>query len=261
MPRVYVCKKCSLSIDHNVQRSVMCEGDCARSFHMECAQLSEKEVTVKSINYIWLCNECLDSFRKARDDRASREYSREGTGLDVSHDMESSGAAQKSMENEIAQLKHAVAGIIETLAKYTPTVPTANSLLRHSTPVSSNTLQDGTNASSFSAIDNEGSQQQDGMDDRTFSLLLTNIDANVAVRDVHQMVVQALGVGSNPLDHIDVVKLVSHWNSHRSTDYVSFKIVLDNRWKRKALDASTWPKRIKFREFVKRQIDTWKPVF
>lgn len=31
------------------------------------------------------------------------------------------------------------------------------------------------------------------------------------------------------------------------------------KFKARALDASTWPKNVKFREFVKRNNDTWRP--
>lgn len=84
MAIVNTCKKCSLSIDNKVHRFVVCEGECARFFHCDCARLSEKEVTLLSTNYIWLCDECLREFQRARDEKASRDDNR----AESSHVME-----------------------------------------------------------------------------------------------------------------------------------------------------------------------------
>lgn len=268
-----VCKKCSLSIDNKVELFTVCEGDCAGFFHAQCVGLSENEVIVLSSSIIWLCDECMDVFRRARDSKNSRKdafsqthfdsRNADGLGSHSPDNMMNSEANEKSIVNEVNELKDAVAKIMDTLAKIVPTVPTDTSddpPLLHSTPVSSFMLQEGTNACSMTVNNSEGPSQQCVMDDKHFSLLLTNIDASVVECDIHRMVAQALGIDTLYPEYIDVVKLVSNWKTCNALDYVSFKVVLDNRWKQKAMNPSTWPKGVRFREFVKKRSNTWKPI-
>lgn len=249
------CKKCSLSIGAG-ENFTVCEGDCAGVFHAECVGLSEEDVLVlssHSSNIIWLCGECLSRFRRARDNADKRDGLRSPDG-----GMNSSNAAnKKSIEDEVNELKDTVAGIVHTLAKLLPSDSSVDSPMHHSTPVSSFTLQDGNNACS-SVVNNDEGLRQQCEDDDNFALLLSNIDTSVAECEIHRMVAQALG--SQHPEEIDVVKLVSQWKKRRIMDYISFKVVLDKRWRSKAMDPSTWPKGVKFREFFGRRNDTWKPV-
>lgn len=252
MPKDRVCKKCSLSIDSNVDLYTVCEGDCACFFHVACINLTERDLSVLSSNIVWLCDECIDRFRKVRD----------GVGSNVPDNTMSNEINKSSIEDEVRELKNTVAGIVDTLAKILPTASTTDPPLQHSTPVSSFMLLNGTNACGTDMEDSETVRQHRcTIDDQNFSLLLTNIDASVVEDDIHRMVSQALGIGTHDPEQIDVVKLVSNWKSNRIIDYVSFKVVIDKRWKLKAMNPSTWPKSIKFREFIKRHNETWKPVF
>lgn len=257
MPKDRVCRKCSLSIDPNADLYTVCEGDCACFFHAACVCLSEKDLCVLSSNIVWMCDDCMGRFRRVRD----------GVASDVPDDTTANNEINKSsIEDEVKELKNTVAGIIETLSKMVPAASTNDPPPVHSTPVSSFTLLNGTNACGTSMEDNESAsesvrQRRRTIDDQHFSLLLTNIDASVVEDDIHGMVSQALGIGEHDPECIDIVKLVSNWKSQKILDYVSFKIVLHKRWKLKAMNPSTWPKSVKFREFINRHNDTWKPLF
>lgn len=261
MTKDRVCKKCSQSIDLKTELFTVCEGDCACFFHANCVGLSEQEVIVLSLNIIWLCDECMDKFRRMRDGSDIRE----DVGSDSSHDTANSAGKNKTIEDEVTELKDAIAGIRDTLSKLVPTdSPTHTShdpILLHSTPVSSSLLE-GTNAcSTFVKSNDDAQRQQCTIDGSNFSLLLTNIDVSVAECDIRGMVTQALGIDTLKPEYIDVTKLVPHWRSCNAVDYISFKVVLNNRWKNKAMNPSTWPKGVKFREFIKRQRnDAWKPI-
>lgn len=93
--------------------------------------------------------------------------------------------------------------------------------------------------------------------DADFSLFLSNIDASATEWDVHELVARSLGTSDPEL--LDVIRLTTNWNSRRAPDYVSFKVVLDRKYKARAMNPSTWPINVKFREFVKRSNNTWKP--
>lgn len=247
-----MCKKCSLSIDPKVDLYAVCEGDCACFFHAACVSLTERDLSVLSSNIVWLCDECMSRFRRVRD----------GVGSDVPDNTTNNEMDKSSIDDEVRELKNTVAGIIDTLAKMVPTVSTTDPPLQHSTPVSSFMLLNGTNALGTNVEGNKTVRQNRyTIEDQHFSLLLTNIDASAVEDDIHRMVSQALGIGTHDPENFDVVKLVSNWKSNRVFDYVSFKVVMHKRWKLKAMNPSTWPKGVKFREFINRNNEIWKPVF
>lgn len=91
----------------------------------------------------------------------------------------------------------------------------------------------------------------------TFSLFLTNIDYSVTEQQVASMVEQSLAI--NRTLNMEIIKLTPKW-SRSSTQYTSFKIVLDKGLKRKALQSETWPIGVLYREFIERPRRTWKPI-
>lgn len=252
MPNDRVCKKCSLSIEPNVELYTVCEGACACFFHAVCVSLSETDLSVLSSNIVWMCDKCIASFRRVRD--GVKPVNPMNTAND---DMNNT-----SIEDEVKELQSKVAGIIDTLAKMVSNSSSTEPPLLHSTPVSSSTLLNGTNTCGTYGENNKTVRQRRcTISDNKFSLLLSNIDASVVEDDIHRMVSQALGMDTLYPDCIDVVKLVSIWKNHLTMDYVSFKIIMHELWKTKAMNPSTWPKNIKFREFVNRHNDTWKPEY
>lgn len=123
---------------------------------------------------------------------------------------------------------------MSTISKFIAIDHTPDAPLIHSTLVSVSQLQDGTNA--CSSIVNTCSQQGYATTDNNhFSLLLTNIDTSVTEWDIRRMVARALDLDP---DYIDATKLVPFWKT-RHADFISFKIVLENRWKNKAMNSST----------------------
>lgn len=257
-----ICKKCSLSVDARVDLFTVCEGDCSMTFHSTCVSLSESDILALKANIIWLCDDCMGIFRRARDNRVCREGIAAGTNNDIAHSG-TNGTKGKTIEDEVHELKDAVSEIRHTIAKIVHVGSTGDPPVLHSTPVSSIKLLDGTNrtnACDTTTRNDEGLRQQcAAMDERNFSLLLTNIDTSVAEWEVHRMVAQALGSAVDP-EHLDVIKLVPQWRNHSSMDFVSYKVVLDNRLKAKAMDPSTWPKGVRFREFVRKRFATWRPT-
>lgn len=259
MSRDNICRKCSLSVDPKIHLFTVCEGDCALSYHADCVFLSENDVLALKANIIWLCDNCLKIFRRARDSRNCTEEVATVSNGDVAHN----GTQRTTIEDEVRDLKTAVADIMQTMAKLVPGDSTIDPPVLSSTPVSSMKLLDGTNGTNVccrNENDDAGLRWQCADDDRNFSLLLTNIDASAAERDVRRMVVGALGTDALDPECMDIVKLVPWWKSQNSFDFVSYKVVLDKRWKTKAMDPSTWPKGVRFREFVRKRISTWKPV-
>lgn len=238
------CKKCALPVDINKPFTV-CEGRCAQSFHGECANLTESELCVLSTNIIWMCDGCLKEFFRYR----------EKSFVDAT----TNTSLYTSVEDEIKELKSTVADIVDALAKVVPrTKPIAplSSTPVTPVPVSSLELFDGTDE----MLDSEQERTQVSPhteDRRNFALYLTRIDKWSTELDIHRMVCRSLAAPSSVCK--EVVKLVPKWKDISMLDYVSFKIVLDGKCKSLAMQQSTWPKGIKFREFVNQLNETWKP--
>lgn len=132
--------------------------------------------------------------------------------------------------------------------------------MQSSSPLSSTKLQvDSGPASEYDSEPQMSScstmpnlQQKD-----TFSLFLSNIHSYANISDVECMVRKSIGIEDE--EEIKVSKLVPSWKDVSQLEYVSFKIVLNVRWKKTALSLSTWPTGIKFREFVCLSRTIWSP--
>lgn len=226
----------------------VCEGICGKSFHAECVGVRESDLCALSCNIIWMCDPCMKIFCRMRE----RNFIDAATNTDM----------PESLVDDVNVLKSTVAAIAQTLSKVVEKQYTFVPYHR-STPISSPKILNGTNEIACSTKQQECTKHTDlpfespEPESDMFTLYLTNIDRCATENDISLMVSQSLGAS---LSDIDVVKLVPKHRNVLSLDYVSFKIALDKRLKPAALTASTWPKGVKFREFVSRTNVTWKPA-
>lgn len=252
------CYNCTHRINTAVGLYAVCEGPCGKSFHITCIGLNKDHLRSLTNGVVWMCRDCSSCFRKWK----------EGFAVE-------SGTSDTSLPlyDEISALKAQVAGIMKTLSCITSSTSSADMLIHHSTPISSSMLINGTNTSytSEAHCDKvEEIEQQTmntmhsdvsevlGVSDRNFSILLTNIDSSASVTDIKTMVCQCVGAPSNDCEN--VIKLVPRGVECSTLDYVSFKIVLKEKWRNRAMNASTWPSGVKFRQFINRKVNTWKPT-
>lgn len=195
-------------------------------------------------NLIWMCVCCMANFNSTKNGSSSETSTAEPT---------------KSIEADVSELKIAVARITDTIASMTKTIPTISptnnteQVRQVHSPPDPITLLNGTASSGDTTTTEESLHTTDG---DCFSLLPTNIDSSATECDVQWMVSHAIGL-TTP-EHLDVTKLVSKWKTRCNLDFISFKVVLPSKHKFRALNPATWPKNVRFREFV-RITDTWKP--
>lgn len=250
------CRNCANRIVTAVGLYAVCAGPCAQSFHITCIGLSREHLRSLTKGVIWMCRECSSCFQKWKESSA----------------VEPETSDTKSLRAEITDLKTQVAGILNTLSSITSidnsTLHTTP--IQHSTPVTSTKLLNGTRENYERAKDSGQAEQNKQQlvdpvdpvggtseDNRCFSLLLSNIDSRVSENDVRSLVCQCTGAPS--IDCEKVVKLVPRRIDCRTLDFVSFKIVLKEKWKPKAMDASTWPCGVKYRQFLNRSSNAWIP--
>lgn len=255
------CHNCTHRINKGIGLFVVCAGPCGMLFHISCVGLNKEHLQSLTKGVVWMCRDCSSCFRKWKQEFAT----------------ESKTSDARSMHDEISALKCQVAGIWKSLSSINSSSSSADVPIHRSTPISStrsSRLLDGTNISYVShATGNDCNEVEDieqqpldrmclgssaPVGDQSFSLLLTNIDSSVSVNDVKAMVCQCAGVPSE--DCNNVVRLVPRGVECSALDYVSFKIVLKKKWKCVAMCASTWPKGVKYREFINRKTNAWKPL-
>lgn len=90
----------------------------------------------------------------------------------------------------------------------------------------------------------------------TFALFLTNIECHTTEDDISRLVCESLDIAN--MKNVKVRKLVPKGKTNDELVFVSFKVGLEAELKTIALKPSTWPRGIKYREFVSRNV-TWKP--
>lgn len=236
------CKECELCINTELRMYVKCAGPCGMSYHISCVGLSSEHLRSLSHGFVWLCCECTPAFN---DWRSAKPKSSLALPVDA-----------KSMDSEISQLQRQVSSIMDTLDRIMPNDTFHNSASPlHSTPVVAAEVMSGTNMC-YESERNENSERPETTDD-CFSLLLSNIDVYTTESDIEVMVRRCVGAPVG--DPVCVMKLMPKRIHYSLLDYISFKVVLKRRWKDLAMCASTWPFGIKFREFVRRSDNPWKP--
>lgn len=239
------CKKCSHPIDAKTDTFTVCQGRCSKTFHAHCVGLTADTVRALCKNVIWLCDDCLVEFGSVR-------YREKNECMEQQQ--------PPHIIKDVAELKTQVARIIEMLSEAKQKPSTENiSFIRHSTPVSS---EPSTKISSCSDSSSFSPSRKDDhstiVRDHSFSLVLSNIDNRVTDHEIGLLVSQSLGTKES--DNVRVTKLVPRWKVCEEMDYVSFKVVLDEKWRDAALSVSTWPQQIRYREFVNRRAVTWHPI-
>lgn len=239
------CRKCLHHVKTADQPFIFCNGLCTGVYHAACVGLNNESLAAVSPpnkNSFWLCDDCLSKFVQWR----------EG-------EKDSTDRVGSVLHRDVEVLKSKVDAIMSILGP-SSTCCQSDSAIRHSTPHSTPQLESGrTNQHSETPFAPDVSRQspdEANSADESFALLLTNIDGSVSEEDVQQMVSRCLGACDD--DCKEVRKLVPRWVDCNNLDYVSFKVVLNKKWKLTALTPSVWPKHVKFREFMRRQC-TWKP--
>lgn len=238
------CNKCALPVDTAVDAFTVCEGVCSKPFHATCASVSDAALSVLSSNILWICDGCLADFCRYRERKST--------------DSAAYSNPTRSIEEEIVDLKSTVANVVATLAEITqkrrPLIP------QHSSPISS--LEQHGVGENLERTDRNERTEVSSPSSRTeecscFSLYLSRIHNSATENDVRQLVSHSLGA---PLSNcLKVEKLVPKWKDTGTLEYISFKVELEKKWKPVALSSSTWPKAVKYREFVNRLNDTWRP--
>nr|XP_029710564.1 uncharacterized protein LOC115256359 [Aedes albopictus] len=247
------CKKCRLPVITKDHPYIYCNGLCAAVHHAACVGLNNVElasVSPPNKNNMWLCDECVVEFVQWRKERS------ENKKCSIA---ESVSEPKCPLQRDVEELKNKVESMRLVLASHGAFNVDAE--IRHSTPDAPNSSRQMSSNSRSREISDVLPDASDRLidsirEDESYDLLLTNIDGSVTEDDIQRMVFRSLGAHDNEFIHVR--KLVPRWVDCSTLDYISFKVVLNRKWKSSAMLSTTWPQNVKFREFRKIRC-TWRP--
>lgn len=174
---------------------------------------------------------------------------------------------RKKIYEELVDMKSKIANMEKTLstmcAQPRDSISSMPSVPRHSTPIRSTKLYDGSKINASRSIQENSFQHASNSDspihhsEEMFSLFLTNIDGRVTENEINVLVSESCGLKENRTFRIK--KLVPKWKIDEPPDYASFKVTVEGKYKRLLLREDAWPIGIKYREFIERPRNIWKP--
>lgn len=254
-----VCESCANElIEENV---VKCGGFCTAQFCLQCSKIDSTICAkVSSItNLFWMCNACSNMMEKARFRNAMVS-----TNAAVSQNFdELKNEIRCSVLEEIRlEIRTNFKQLIDAVPKTPAPVPNVaffgsskrkreNDGKIEPTPKRLSQLRRGTDSSGQPA--SVGTTSESNM----FWLYLSDISAGTPDECVTELVHQRLGSRD-----LKIVKLVAKGKDLRYFNFVSFKVGMPMQLKQKAMQESTWPSEISFREFEERGTSRkvfWKP--
>ncbi|XP_055645549.1 uncharacterized protein LOC129782205 [Toxorhynchites rutilus septentrionalis] len=236
------CAKCSNAISGIDY--VVCRGYCGASFHMNaCSGVTralQSYFASNRNNLFWMCDQCAELFENSHFRVISRQADEKSPLCTLT-------TAITELRSEIKQLhSKPVAQFSPATSTHWPALEQRRALKRPReidfTIRASESCQIGSkkpmaNVASVPICNNDA--------DHKFWLYVSKIRPDVTVELVSTMVKANLGTE----DNISVVKLIPKGRELDSLTFLSFKIGLDHSFREKALDPSTWPEGLLFREF------------
>lgn len=227
------CSECCQAIVGIDQ--VACRGYCGGIFHMTCAGVSRALLsyfTSHKKNLFWMCVKCAEMFENSHF-RSISCCSHEPSPL------ASLSEAINELRTEIKQLstKPATLPAPPALPRPEPRPPQAPKA-RY---MANTAAQYGSKESSQNIV----TVQNSTVGNDKFWLYLSRIRPDATNELISAIVKECLETTVDP----EVVKLVPKGKDTAGLSFISFKIGLDQDLKTTALDPSTWPEGIMFREF------------
>lgn len=246
------CDKCKSTIRRNKGNWMACDGFCSKMFHTECISLTESDLmTCIARNIMWFCDECLPKLWEIK----NRETVNSTKSIDVI-----SRDTITSLEAQIEKLNADIANMNETLQDVISCSNTregksdARRTFCEPNSMQQSNLLCGTKDSTPS-FSNCSTSSPSCSTSHCFWMYFTRIASFTSENDIRNLVRESLHCDGR----IFVRKLVPPWKDPATMDYVSFKVGIAENFKDMAMETSTWPKGLRFREFVNAENSLWAP--
>lgn len=246
------CKQCSEVIAYGAD-CIACEGFCKNVFHADCVKLKREDIMTyrQSLNFWWLCDQCIGPMRKHRNNRLIFNEK-----MPTAEPTTPKCADISRIDGELAVLKEQIVSLHQSLAQVTTSrvetseveEPKASRPLAQSSLLSLPEIEQ----SPKPVVGCCNSVAQERYPNDRFWIFMTRVKNNVTEQQIMKLVADSLGT-----EDAVVKKLVPPWKDTSSMPYVSFKVGVNERFKRIALLPATWPTGLCFREF---RDYIWEPL-
>nr|XP_029721550.1 uncharacterized protein LOC115262800 [Aedes albopictus] len=233
------CAKCCQAITGT--DFVTCRGYCKCSFHMMCAGITRALMNyfpAHRKNLYWMCDKCGERFENSQLHSISET-------ADEKSPLVSLTEAITNLQTEIKQLSSkSIRSVQSPAVKRWPSIDLPVRAAKRPRGPDSSQIPECRSGSKQVGI-NVVSVPTCGKPVSKFWLYLSRIRPSVTNEEISAMVRANLELNEDP----DVVKLVAKGADVSNMSFISFKVGLDPALKSNALDPSTWPEGILFREF------------
>lgn len=260
-----ICNSCAVNL---TSPEAVCGGFCKATFHYKCARISEtfyKEIVANSASY-WMCPECREIMGNARFkntlvsmNAATKEVNDGYQKLveDLKSEIKDSLIAELRLEIQGGFSKLSLAILSPAPNRFQFNYRSASKRSREPDDVPAH--QPAQPAKVFRGTNEPSSST--GVPVTTpeskFWIYLTKISPEVTEDEVVNLAKNCLQV-----DNVVAKALVPRGRPLSSLTFISFKVGVSQELKHKAMDPSTWPQEIQFREFVETGSSVrhfWKP--
>lgn len=245
------CDRCAKAIKR-VDEVLTCMGFCEHVVHLRCASVDKSiaKVISESPNLHWMCDECSKLMKIAR-----FRNTISSVGNTMNEFTRNQEAANAELKNELAKHSEQIAQLSNRINLSTPTLPASTSrrtIKRRrvdNVPQVAKPLLGGTKAI-------------DDINVLTVAppaalcwIYLSRLHPSVKSDIVEKITRDGLHCES-----AKAIPLVKQGTDVKSLNFISFKVGIDPKYREAALNPSSWPKGILFREFEdSRASNYWLP--
>lgn len=240
-----VCHKCKNDCGSG-EILVVCEGFCEsiRRFHASCAGLTDEEAGVcLHTNVMFMCDDCRELIENVR-------FRSIVSSMRVPENPVEKGVDR--ITNEIAKMSDLMNQLNVTIGSL---LNTSESTSNTEMPSVSDKVPLLSSTKVWPDVSTAKRVHNSDEENKTFKLYISNIANDVTEEEVKQMISEAISV-----ENIHAINcLKPPWRDVSTMDFVSYKVVIDRKYRSEALNSSSWPKGIRCREFKDHAVTTWRP--
>lgn len=245
------CDRCAKAIKR-IDEVITCMGFCEHVVHLRCASVDKNlmKTISESSNLHWICDECVKLMKNARFRNAISSV-----GNAINELTKNQEAANAELKTELAKHSEQIARLSNQLNSTTPSQPVDNNRRGHKRRRIDNGLQ----------VDKPllgGTRSAENVVVATvppptamFWIYLSRLHPSVESDVVEKITKDGLNCES-----AKVIPLIKPGTDVNTLNFISFKVGVDPKYRTAALDPTSWPKGVLFREFEDtRARNYWMP--
>lgn len=245
------CDRCAKAIKRN-DEVITCMGFCDHIVHLRCANIDKN--FAKSIsdatNLYWMCDECAKLMKLVRFRNAVSSV-----GDAICELTKNQEVANTELKNELVKHSQQIAHLSNRINSITPSMPISAERRAMKRRRIDNDNQPAKSFVGGTRIADSNCVASVPVPITMFWVYLSRLHPSVNYEAVEKLARECL-----QCEAAKAVPLVKQGTDVNSLNFISFKVGVDPKFRAVALDPSSWPKGILFREFEdSRRGNYWMP--